>query len=184
MLTKGVYLKKLFVGLFLFAFAFVNFGFSSGPKVLKVKGFYLGMSSQEACDEIHKLTGTPNCRIEQSPLKEEESIMSSFSNSVTSGSTLAVFFNKNSLRVTHILIPLTYFGADRIILREFTEQFVIKYNIPGMEARFNSEGQLCYLYKDPNGYAVLIGSEPIIPWSNQELVTITEIPKTNNLNFN
>ncbi len=177
-------MKRVFFSLFLLLFVFVNYGFSSGPKVLKVKGFYLGMSSQEACDEIHRITGTPNCRVEQSPLKEEESVMTSFSNSVTTGTTLAVFFNKATLKVTHILIPLKHFEASQIILRQFTEQFVIKYNIPGMEVRFNSMGQPAYIYKDPNGYAILIGSEPIIPWGVEEAVTITEIPKVNALNFN
>lgn len=170
-LLERIVKKASFLALFMFLIS--TMGFANGPKVLKVKGFYLGMSGQEACNEICKNAGVSQCKMETNPLF----VFGSVSLPDDSGKGfIRVTLDNNTKKAVKIEISITYFGADRSIIKEFAEKFIEKYGIPGMTLiRDDEYDQMGYYYKSPNGYEVTIIGDYIPNLIIREITPVTNL---------
>lgn len=171
-------MRKLLGYLGLIFIVFPTLCFAS--ETFKVKGLYLGMPQQEACTELKRISGAPQCEMS---VRGNQIIMDVADPERPNRIFLiSVGFDRSTLKANRIVIPLDYFGAEETIFKEFAEQFVKQYNIPSMRGTLNSEGQIDYIYKDPKGYAIVITREPwltLVP-----AVIINKIASTNELDFN
>ena len=143
-----------------------------GPKILKVKGLYIGMNIDDACNQISALVG----KTMQFTINGNE-----YNVVPPVGEIPDVMFRVDEAKKV-ICIYLSsdvvnkIFNVMNLSAEDFAREFMKAYQIPKMEEKNPMADISYYLFDSANGYEVQIGK-------SKEL-TIVAITKKSDMKFN
>ncbi len=146
-IKKSVSISILSLLILTICFFGVSYGGDDGPKVLKVKGLYMGMSKDDALKIMESINKSTDTKLD---VQDYES-----GNSGIIGTFVQVYYGKQG-KITSIFIAWPQvFEVGSMDFKTFTRQFMDAYSIPTMEGgvRHNSS---CYIFNSPHGYELVI----------------------------